>query len=54
MVDHDDLHMSEKTILSPSRKIDGSQEHHHLEDNLGFRDGQTTSPDSTDAWCGDD
>ena len=46
MVDHDDLHLSRKTILSPARKIDGSQEHPHLEDNLGFRDRQTASLDS--------
>ena len=54
MADHDDLHMSGKTILSPSRKTDRSQEHPHLEDNLGFRDRQTASLDSTNARCSDD
>ena len=45
--------MTGKTILSPTRKIDESQEHPHLEDNLGFRDGQTVSLDSMDAQCDD-
>ena len=43
MVDHDDLHLLEKAILSLLHKAGGSQEHPHLEDNLGFCDGQTVS-----------
>ena len=54
MADHNDLYMPRKTVLSPARKTDGSQEHPHLEDNLGFHDGQTASSDSTDARQGDD
>ena len=54
MADHNDLYLPRNTIISPARKTDGSQEHPHLEDNLGFRDGQTASPDSAEARCGDD
>ena len=43
MADHDDHHLSGKTVLSPIHKKDESQEHPHLEDVPNVIDGQTTS-----------
>ena len=49
MADRDDHHPSRKVALSLTHKTDESHEHPHLEDNLGFHDGQTVSLDFIDA-----